>query len=356
MLMAGIFPRRLNDWLYFLAFLAIFLGFLLSIVSWLRICSEECAESHNWCFCGLPFELAGLLFFIPLLILHGLSKKFPALSFLAFLMLLGALGTEIQLILVQKLQIGSWCPICLSIAACIFVAALCYVIKYFAELSLLRKQGLKGEYMNTIWKGIAGISVFFLGFLIAVIGVYKIDPLSAQEATLKDSVAFGDKTGTIEVYMFTDWACPACRQLEIDLGKMAPTIMENARLTFVDYVIHPETLNYSPYNVSFMIKNKPQYFKLREELTNLSIKNHNPTEEDIKKIAENAGIKYQPLNFADIALSQKYFKQLAAQFGVSKTPTMVIINTKTKKGKKLVGIPEITESNILKAIESLKEK
>ncbi len=352
--MAGILPRRLNDWLYLFAFVAIVLGFLLSIISWMRICSEECAESHNWCFCGLSFEFAGMLFFIPLLVIHGLSKIFPPLSFIAGLMLMGALGAEIKFILIQKYDIGTWCPICLCIASCIFVATICYGIMYFTDLKLLRKQGPKGEYMNSIWKGIAGISVFFLGFLLAVVGVYKPDALAAQEATLKDSIAFGDKTSPIEVYMFTDWACPACRQLEINLERMAPAIMAKARLTFVDYVIHTETLNYSPYNVSFMIKDKPEYFKLRDELTTLSLKNANPTEEDIQKIAEKVGIKYQPLNFADIALSQKYFKQLATQFGVSKTPTMVIINTKSKKGKKLVGIPEITESNVLKAIESLK--
>lgn len=348
-------PSRLKLWLFHITTLALLSGIILSIVSWMRICSTECAESHNWCLYGCSFETIGLLFFIPLLVIHLISQKYPDLSLAAGLLLAGALGAEVKFILVQKFQIGIWCPLCLTIAACVAIASLCYGIVYVAELNVLSKQSSKGEFMNSIWKGIAGISVFIIGFLVALAGLGKQDKIGAAENTIKESLFFGDKSSPLEVYIFTDWSCAACRHLEPAFEKMGPDLMKKGKLTFVDFVIHTETLNYSPYNVSFMIKNKPEYFKLREALTDLSVTTPAPTDEQIEKLAEKAGVKYQQLNFADIALSQKYFEQLGKQFGVTKTPTVVVINSKTKKGKKLVGGLEISEENIMKALNTLKE-
>lgn len=341
-----------RKWLFRISFLALSLGCVLSIVSWLRLCSGVCSESHNWRIFGLPFELFGMIFFVALMGMLILSIKYNALTFYIGVMIAGALGTEYKLIQIQKYEIGNWCPVCLSIAACIAIAALCFTIKYLSEISYAVKQRDKGELMNNMWKGISGVSVFILGILLAVIGVSRFDPLEAAESTIKESLVFGDKESPIEIYLFTDWACPACRQLEPELEKMFPEITKHARFTFVDHAIHTETLNYSPYNVSFMIKNKPQYLKLREALTKLSTETSAPTDEQIEKLAKKEDTKYQQLHFSDIALSQKYFKQLAKQFSIAKTPTMVIVNKETKKGKKLIG-GEITESNIKKAIETL---
>jgi thiol-disulfide isomerase/thioredoxin len=342
-------------WLFCIVILAVCTGFILSIISWLRLCSGVCSESHSWRIFGLPFEFIGLLFFLTVFVMTVLSIKYPDLTFYTGLMLVGALGSECKLIQIQKYEIGSWCPVCLSIAACIFLAFLCFTIKFISEISSAIKQRDKGELMNNLWKGVSGIAVFILGVLLAVIGVSRFDPLDAAENTIKESLAFGDKDSPIELYLFTDWACPACRQLEPNLEKMFTTITKNARFTFVDHAIHTETLNYSPYNVSFMIKNKPQYLKLREALTKLALQTATPTDEQIEKLAESFDTKYQQLHFADITLSQKYFKQLAKQFGVSKTPTLILINKETKKGKKLIG-SEITEENVLKAIDALNKK
>ena len=267
-------------------------------------------------------------------------------------MILGALGAEIHFILIQKFKIGAWCPVCLSIAASVGLAALCYAIKYILELT----QNARGSLMTQLWKGFAGLSVFVLGFLISLLGTAKFDPLAAAEVTLKESLMFGNKESPIEVYIFTDWDCPACRALEPTLEHLAPKIMEKARLTFVDQAIHTATLNYSPYNVSFIIRNKADYFKLRDALTHLSLKTGSPTEAQVEQIAEDLKTKYEPLNFSDISLSQKYFKELGRQFGVRQTPTAILVNLKTRKGKKLIGVDQITESNVERAISSLIEK
>lgn len=341
-----------HKWLFRIAILALLTGFILSIVSWLKLCTGACSEGHNWKIFGLPFELVGGSFFLALLIMQFFSIKYPALTFYIGLMLAGALGAEYRFIKMQQYEMGAWCPICLSIAACILVAALCFTIKYLSEISYAIQQRDKGELMNNLWKGISGLAVFILGLLIAVIGVTRFNPLDAAETTIKESLIFGNKDSPLEIYLFTDWACPACRELEPHLEKIFPEITKRVRFTFVDHAIHTETLNYSPYNVSFMIKNKAQYLKLRAALTKLALETSAPTDEQVEKLAEKLDTKYQQLHFADITLSQKYFKQLAKQFSVSKTPTLVLINKDTKKGKKLIG-SEITETNIDKAIDAL---
>ena len=349
----------LRSWpgrLYLIALLALLTGLTLSVISWMQICSQECAESHNWRLFGLPFEFVGFLFFIPTFFLHLASRTSPDLSFITGLLISAGVAAEIEFIRLQKYQIGVWCPVCLSIACALAVAAVCYAIKYGIEIRKHLEQGNRGELMTTICKGIAAISVFLFGFLVTLAGVAKIDPLLAQETTLKESLSFGNKNSTIEVYLFTDWACPACRQLELEVEKMTPAVMAKAKLTFVDHAIHPETLNYSPYNVSFMIKNKPQYLKLRHALTELSTKTSAPTEEQVEELALKQGVKYHQLNYSDVKLSQNYFEQLGKQLSVTKTPTLVITNSTTKKGKRLVGIPEITQANVLRAIDSLQTK
>ena len=129
--------------------------------------------------------------------------------------------------------------------------------------------------------------------------------------------------------------------------------MQAAKLIFVDDPVHPETLNFTPYNVSFMINNKEHYFKLRHALTNLSENTKAPTDEQIKAIADKIGITYKQLSYSDVALANKYYTHLIKQLDVEGTPTVVVVNKETQKGKKLPGASKITEENILKTIQSL---
>ena len=57
-----------------------------------------------------------------------------------------------------------------------------------------------------------------------------------------------------------------------------------------------------------------------------------------------------------MALGLKYFKTLGTEFDINSTPTLVLVNEATKKGKKLYGFAEINEENINKAIDKLSEK
>lgn len=339
---------------YYLISIALFAGLILSIVSYLELCSDECKASHDWLLFKIPFAPFGIAFFTAVLILHILSYRITALYYWTGLAIMGALGSEVVFILIQKYKIGHWCPVCLGIAASVFIAAAVHSYGYFRELQSSLTKGHKGDFMQSLWKGIASLLVFLAGMLLAFVGVSKENKLQAAENTLKEQIAFGNPSSEIQAYLFTDWACPACRQLEGKLRLIIPTLFEKTKFYFVDLPVHKETLNYSPYNMSFMVNNKPKYLELRDFLTELSTQTGEPTDKQISEIAKKAGTQYRELNYADVSLGLKYWKELAKQFDMDATPTLVLVNQKAKKGKKLAGVEEITEANINKAIEALK--
>lgn len=334
---------RISYW-YLLASLAIFAGIILTAVSWLKLCSTTCNDAHNYRLFGMPFEFLGAAFFACVTFCHFGSLKWPSLSRWMPLLIASGLGAEAYFIAVQKFQIGSWCPVCLSIAASIALLGLSY-------FGLNKSQG---ENMFN-WKSFTSLcGIFLVGLVSAFLGMSKIDQLQAVEDKIKEQIKFGNLSSPIEVYVFTDWACPACRSIEPALEKMAPQVAAQAQLIFVDTVVHPETLNYAPYNLSFMVNSKGKYFDIREALTKLSIKTKKPNDQDIAKAIAPLKVTYKELPYEDVSVAMRYFDELVERFKVTATPTVAIVNREAKKGKKLSGAGEITEANVLKAINALR--
>lgn len=326
--------------------LLIAIGFLLTAVSWFKLCTTSCNDAHNYRLFGLPFEAGGVLFFSLALLLFFFSRQSPILLYLLALLLASGLGAEGYFIYLQKAEIGSYCPVCLSIATTILLMGICL---YFI---------IKKEKVEVIMRGWLRVGllplVFILGFTGSFLGVTKIDQLQAVEDKIKDQIKFGNRASPIEVYVFTDWACPACRAIEPQIEAMAPKITKEATLTFVDTVVHPETLNYAPYNLSFMVNNKLQYFQIRDALSKLSVKTKKPTDQDIANAVAPLGVRFKELPYEDVTVAMRYFDELVTKFKVTGTPTVAIVNRDAKKGKKLSGVEEITEANVLKAINSLR--
>ncbi len=331
--------------------IAIVAAFLLTILSMTGLCSEECAEGHKWKLFGMPFELPGLFFFAGLGIFHWIARDNTRFQFYELLAVTAAIGAEIYFIYIQKIHIGTWCPICLAIAACVAIL----FMSLYGRLFLL-KTATQENTMKPLFRGLFTTSALFIGLLTAFIGTTKYDAMEAAQTSIQDNIAFGAKDSDVEVYLFTDWACPACRKLEPLLKKNSKVITQDAKLYFIDHAIHPETLNFIPFHLSFMVNNKPQYFELRDMLTEISVETGSPTEKQVTDAAAKLGVNYKELNFADISLGVKFFKALGEKFKVEGTPTMVIVNTNTKKGKKLTGNNEITAENIQKAITALKNQ
>lgn len=346
--------HRLSVAFFWLVLVALATGVLLSVLSALNICTQACSAGHKYRLYGWSFETMGLFFFFSVAMVHFFSIRYAICKVLVACMLAGAIGAEVMFIYAQKFIIGKWCPLCLGIAASIAVAFAASIghIVYNNTISLAK--GQKGVFMKRSFYGSSlGVFVAF-GFFFAQEGFSKFSQLQAAENSIKQEIAFGNAQGPIEVYVFTDWQCPACRKIEPTLSRISPEIMNKAKLIFADLVVHTASLNFVPYNVSFMIHNKPQYFKLRDGLTAISEEAEAPTEKQIQDLASKVGTKYIPVKYSDVTLATNFFNHVSQQFKVDATPTVVIVNSTNKKGKKLSGSAEITRQNILNAIEALK--
>lgn len=333
-------------WSRWLVPIALFVGLILSIISALELCTTDCAAAHEYRLWGLKFETIGIPFFIALLGGYWLGRSRPRILFLVLLGILGGVGAEVMFIYAQKEIIGHWCPVCLAIAGCLAIAATALLIPFL-------KHSIEDMKMNQSLSRFFLVFALIAGFSSAFFGFSKFDRLAASEQTMKKTLAFGDTSSPIEIYFFTDWLCPACRQIEPYIETTFPKITSKARFYFVDATIHPESLNFTPFNLSFITYNKKEYFKLRDALAELSKKTQKPTEEQVEAIAKKAGVHFKELDFLEVSDGIKYFKHLSNQFSIDRTPTMVIVNREAKKGKKLQGGGEITEENILKTIQAL---
>lgn len=328
----------------------------LTVASKLHLCTKACAEGHTYRLFGFTFETVGLISFPLMLLMHLLSRKVRLFGTFTGWAICATLGAELLFLYVQKYKIGSWCPICVSIATTIAAAGALSFYSSYIYLQEAIEQGHKEKIMNTISKGIAGVIFFAMGFCFAFIGTEKYNPLQAAEHNIKDQIAFGNTSSPIEVYIFTDWQCPACRALEPLFESQVPTLTSKARITFVDFPVHESTMNYIPYNLSFMMLEKGKYLALRHDLTKLSEDTDEPTDEQVEALALKHGVRYKQLNYADVATGNRYFQKLIKRMDVEGTPTLVVMNKNSNKAKKLEGNENITAENINKAIETLSKQ
>lgn len=335
----------------YVSILALCLASALAYVSWLGICTEACAKSHSYRLYGFTFEMIGMVYFPTLLLSLLLSLQYRFLHLVTGLMMASGIGAELFFMYVQKYKIGTWCPLCLSIAAMLLIAATAFYIDYYRESKF--QPIFKGVSMNRLFSGSIHSLAVIIGFAFAVAGLGQFSELRAEEDAIKMNIAFGNQASPIDVFVFTDWICPACASLEPTFEAMTPKVSKIARLTFVDDPVHEATLNYTPYNLAFMVNNKPQYFKLRTGMHELANDIKAPNDNDISTMAAKYGVQLHELNYGAVSMGVKYFDHLIKKFDIEGTPTVIVYNRNTKKSKKLEGRPQIDEEKILKAIESL---
>jgi len=346
-------PKTWQEGLFHLATLGFIAGFLLTILSWSELCSSSCAEVHFYKFFGWTFELVGLIFFLVAGLLHVASKNRPALSILVSIMLAGALGSELNFIRVQRDVIGAWCPVCLTIAAILVLIVLIYIALFYIRL-WMEGASSRRVIMQTLKKGFFYTIFLMIGFVVSYVGVFKPEKTFADGISDDKDPIFGDKSSSIEVYIITDWFCPSCSKIEPMLRRTLPRVMKKSKVFFIDFPIHQETMNYTPYNLSFMVNNKKDYLKIRQVLHRLAKKTKTPSQEQVEKAVEPLGVKYEPLNYADISSGIRFSEGIVKTFKVNATPTIVITNRKKMDGIKLVG-PKITQKNLMDAIDKVKK-
>jgi thiol-disulfide isomerase/thioredoxin len=339
-------------WLFWMITLALSAGLILSVLSWMEICVEHCSANQDYYLFGMPFAFVGMGFFSTALCSHLLSHRYEFLSILLGLMIAAAFGSEIRFIAVQKYEIGHWCPVCLSVALTVGIVGLLLIANYFKQLKNPFKLDNRGQIMDFIKKGLASLSFAFIGFLMAFVGISKQNYAEAAVSEIKDKLAFGNKNSPVEVYFVTDWFCPSCRKVEPLIERIFPKIQSKVAFYFIDYPIHKHSLNFTPYNLAFLINDRQQYMKARDALMVLTTENESPNDQDIMALANQNHLNFRELSFMEVKAGMEFFEKTVEKYNLNSTPVLIITNVKNNKTIKLDGRDEITEANIMKAIES----
>lgn len=332
-------------------------GLLLSFLSLFEVCTSGCSSGSQYRIFGVPFSPFGVTFFTFANLLWWVSFKESRLLLPLKLLIGSALGAEIYFLYLQKYVIKQWCPVCLSIFVAVAVLACAFAVDEVRRYKEARMTNNRSEAMRHIRTGLSSLGAIAVGLLMVIFGVTKTQSVYADVVGEK-TLFFGKSSAPVDVYVFTDWFCPACRKAEPFIELKAPEISKKARLFFIDVPIHDDSMNYVPYNLSFLLKEKANYLTLRNKLAHLAGDDNEkrPTDTQVEKIAESVGTKYQQLNYAEVNLGIKFFQEVAAKYGVDSTPIVVIVNPKSKKMKRLTGVKEIKKADFTKLIDEVTGK
>jgi len=314
-------------------------GLGLSIASILQLCTDACSETARYTLFGLDFGMFGILFFLALAAVVLLRRRIPAVSALCPLMLLGSAGAEAHFIWIQKYVIGAWCPLCLAIAGTVLTGVILVVIEQIREL---RSPG--GTMKHGMQRITLFLATFALGLGVSVFGV------STDRASASVDLYLGKTAGPVTVYFVSDWFCPGCRKAEPAIERIYPEVARTARVSFIDYPVHPETSNFTPYNLQFLTHEKKKYLALRRALSYLSLKTEAPTPDQVQAAVAPLGVTLRQINYADVSFGMQFNLTTYRGFGVKSTPSVVVHNAKTKKVKILEGAGNITMDSVRKAL------
>ena len=314
-------------------------GLILSVMSALNICNSACSEVALYTIFGLNLGWFGVIYFSVLIGALAIRSSFPRVEKLNILFVCAAAGAELRFIWLQKYVIGNWCPLCLSIAAVIYVMAIALMLNGWYKLHS-RRTDMKAF--------IKSITTVMLAVVLGLSGAFLAIKKEATAAEL--NMFLGQASSSTVVYFVSDWFCPACRRAEPAIAKMYPKIAEIAKVGFVDIPVHPETSNFTPYNTEFLVYEKGKYIQLREALSELAKKTKTPSPEDVQKAIAPLGVKLRSMNYADIAAGMNWNEHIYRTYEIKATPTVVVSNAKTGKHVNLEGREDITYEAIIKAI------
>lgn len=320
--------------------LLVAVGLLLAILSATDLCSfNGCTDAHQYRLFGISLPLVGTLYFCILSATMLFSTRFSFFAPVEQLVLASGAGAELMMIHLQKNVIQAWCPLCLGIAAVVYLLCVVSISRAVIES--------RGEPMN---KG-KMLSKFFLLLVAAVVGfAISFAGIKKPEAAGIDAT-LGKQSSKIEVYIFSDWLCPICVKVEPDLEKTLNQLEKKVKIFFIDKPVHQESMNFVPYHLSFLVNEKAKYMQLRKALFDLAKVTKNPSLQDVQGAIAPLGVTYKQLSFMDVSQSMAKAQALSTEYKVTGTPTVVVVNSSSKKSKTLVGGKDITAENLLKAVK-----
>lgn len=318
-------------------------GMGLSVASLLKICNA-CSETGRFSIFGMNFGWFGVAFFGVMMVAIALRNRFIPARWAGLFLVFSAAGAEARFIWIQKYVIGQWCPVCLGIAATVAIAGIAVLF------DIVRQSSSQGGSMKPVFRQMVLVTAAFaIGLALAVVGV------KGSEAEASIDTFLGKTDSPVTVYFVSDWFCPGCRKIEPEVEQMYAELVKSVKIGFVDYPIHKETLNYTPYNLQFLTYEKAKYISLRRALSMLAVKTKNPTQEEVQAAVAPLGVKLRQMDYSDILYGMQANLMVYRGYGVKGTPSVVVTNSRTKKTKLLFGEKDISRQAVKNAIAEVQK-
>lgn len=333
----------------------ILIGGAVSALDWAGACTESCAEASLYRIFGFSLPPLGVAYFAMCAVAWLIRRRHPLFRLALAGLLFGGLGAELYFTWIQWQVIGHWCLMCVIIACCVAGACATFLTEYFSDKTNIISADERKPLMKRSFVHVALILfALFAGFGTATVGLKKPD--AAAASITPETLAFGLPNSSKTVYFISDWFCPACRRAEPEIIKGALAAVKQAKVFFVDYPVHRETMNYIPFNIAFMAAEKEKYLKIREVLGALSLKTKAPTPEEVQAAVAPLGVRYVPLDFSDVFSGTQFQMSIMQQFKPSGTPEVIVNDSITGKTVRLSGVTEITSEKIIQAISEVSAK
>jgi len=339
-------------------------GLLCSVLSTTSLCADACSDAHKFTFLGVPLAFFGIGIFAA----YGatawlyLKKKrfghfFPKLISIAC-------GGEVVLLSIQKFIIGHWCPLCNVIAGAVLTVGgflLCEWLWSTARGIAIRRICRIDELFSITKRALITAVMLMIGLFGSFIGVQGPEHTRSVADPGPSPVRprpidyIGKQDSSVEIYIVTDWFCPACKRVEKSIEDNIPQLLGEAKVAFIDLPVHEQSLNYIPYHLSLLSGDKDKYLEGRSVLVRLAETKESPSLGEVQQAMGERGIQLKSMSLNNVQSGIRSFRQVAEDLGVNATPTVVVRNAALKKKAMLVGGNQVNMQNIRKAIRNVSQ-
>ncbi|MFO0754818.1 MAG: thioredoxin domain-containing protein [Thermodesulfovibrionales bacterium] len=275
-----------------------------------QICKTSCSFLTGDIL-GLDLNVFGVLFYSFLLaaaiVYKGLFPKDWVMSLIAAAVSAGV-GAEFILIKFQVEQ-GVYCPKCLISGLFLFLMFAVVVRRLKVWLAAL-----------LVVLGAVFTSLTFSGSVI---------PSYAKEV---QHPSFGNAKAPLEIVVYSDYFCPACREVDGRVNFLLRRLQDRAKILFVDVPLHKES---GPYAEIFLYTwfasgdRLEQALQAREILFQASGAKTDP--EGVKGFLRTQGIPFREDKERAREIFRTFYNPLLKRDTIKATPTVVIVQGSGKK-------------------------
>jgi hypothetical protein len=275
-----------------------------------QICKTNCAFLHGDIL-GFDLETFGIIFY-SMLFLSALFYKiiYPRDWIMKAIAAIVAMGVGAEFVFIKfQVQNNTYCPKCL-------ISGFFFLTMFFLVARFLKKWVV----ILLILCGAVFTSFFFNGSIV---------PSYAKEAQYP---GFGNDKSQIEIIVYSDYLCPACRKADEKINNTLRKLKNVAKIRFVDVPIHAGSLDYSEVFLYAWFEsgnNLETAIKVREILFQAAAAKTN--QNGTLNILKSKGVPYKVDKEDAREIFRNYYNPLMNGDKIKSTPSVVIVKDKNRK-------------------------